>query len=416
MITKQDKLSPWYFIAIIIVAAFIIITRRPDIISHPQLWAEDGKAFLEPVWNHGFLTSIVTPRDGYFQSLPKITMAIASSFGLSNVALISTSIAIALRCLFVAFIMTSRFNYIDMRFRLAFCLYFLFQPNIQEAYLNITNAHTYLAIYLLAVILAKDASKTSWKLHDILILILSGISGPFIALLAPSLAIKRYYERGSILNTIKGINTFDIVFTCCMLIQAGSVMFGDNSRTPSSLGATISLFFEIISYKVILGAFFDLNNVQWIIGKHIVNTFISLAFIISSLYFLIKMDWRYKAAFCYVFFTLLVSLYKPVINHTDEQWPLFLIPIVGCRYFILSGMGIFCLSLIILSRITVRPYIIILLFCIALFTSLSVSYRMPPLENVGYDKDVAVFNEAKNGEKVLINTNPPGWSMELIKK
>jgi hypothetical protein len=416
MSLKQIKLSFWHYIAIIIVAAVIIITRRPDIINHPQLWAEDGKAFLEPVWNQGFLTSLMTPRDGYFQSLPKITMAIASSFGLSYVAIISTSIAIALRIFFVAFIMSSRFNYINLWFRIAFSIYFLLQPNIQEAYVNITNAHTYLAIYLLAVILAKDPNNTAWKMHDLFILILSGISGPFIALLAPSLAVKRYYERGSILNAFKNINTFDIVFACCMLIQVSSVMFGDNTRTPSSLGATIPLFFDIISYKVILGAFFDLNNVQWIIGKSIVNMFTSLIFISLSLYFLIKMDWRYKAAFCYVFFTLLVSLYKPVINHSEEQWPLFLIPIVGCRYFILSGMGIFCLSMIILSKITMRPYICVAILCIALFSSLSISYRMPPLDNVGYDEDVATYHHANDGKKVLIRTNPIGWSMELIKK
>lgn len=416
MISKQDKLSPWYFIAIFIVAAVIIITRRPDIINHPQLWAEDGKAFLEPVWNQGFLTSIMTPRDGYFQSLPKITMALASLFGLNHVAIISTSIAIAIRCFFIAFIMTSRFNYIDLRFRLAFSLYFLLQPNIQEAYVNITNAHTYLAIYLLAIIVARDSNNSAWKFHDLLILILSGISGPFIALLAPSLAVKRFYERGSVFKAIKGINTFDIIFFCCVMLQAGSIIFGDNTRTQSSLGATIPLFLEIISYKVILGAFFDLNTVHWIIEKPVATIIIPLTFITFSLYFLIKMDWRYKAVFCYVFFTLLVSLYKPVINHTDDQWPLFLISFVGSRYFILSGMGVFCLSLIILRKITNGSYIIISLFCIAVFSSLIVSFKISPLDDVGYENDVANYNNATSGKKVLIHTNPPGWSMELIKK
>jgi len=416
MIFKEGKLSKWHLLMVIGIAFIILVTRRPDVINNPQLWAEDGKAFLEPVWNNGFINSLLTSRDGYFQSLPKITMGFASIFGIANVALISTIAAILIRCLFVAFIMTSRFSYVDLRLRIAFCIYFLVQPNVQEAFINITNAHTYLAIYLLAIILAKDNNSKIWKAHDLLVLVLSGISGPFIALLAPSLAIKRFYERGSLVNMIKKINFFDVIFAVCLLTQAGSVIFGDYARTPAKLGATLPLFFDIVSYKIILGTFFDLKYVSWAIEKYIFNVVMVLLFTIPATYFFFKMDWRYKAAFTYVFFTLLVSLYKPVINHQDDQWPLFLIPIVGCRYFILSGMGIFCLSLIIIKKVAVKPYFIISIFSLALVPSMVLTYRMPKMENVGFNSDIEKFKNALPGEKILIHTNPPGWEMELIKK
>lgn len=416
MILKKSKLSKWHLLIVMGIAFIILVTRRPDVINNPQLWAEDGKAFLEPIWNNGFITSLLTPRDGYFQSLPKITMGFASLFGIANIAIISTITAILIRCLFVVFIMTGRFNYIDLRLRIAFCIYFLVQPNVQEAFINITNTHTYLAIYLLAIILARNENSKLWKAHDLLVLVLSGISGPFIALLAPSLAIKRFYEHGSLIKMIKGVNSFDVIFALCLIVQAGSVIFGNYVRTPASLGATLPLFLDIVSYKIILGAFFDLNSVSWAIGKVSFNAAITFLLAVPATYFFFKMDWRYKAAFSYVFFTLLVSLYKPVINHQDDQWPLFLIPIVGCRYFILSGMGIFCLCLIIIKKIAVKPYFIISIFSLALIPSMALTYRMPKMAHVGYHADIEKFKNALPGEKVLIHTNPPGWQMELIKK
>lgn len=410
------SLRPTAILGLAVLAFIILVTRRPDVISNPQLWAEDGKAFLEPIWNDGFINSLITPRDGYFQSLPKLTMAFASLFGIVNVALISTLVAIILRCLLVSFVLSSRFSYLDIKLRIVFCIYFLVQPNVQEAYINITNAHTYLAIYLLTVILAEDRNSLGWKIHDFIVLFLSGISGPFIALLAPSLLIKRLSQRGSPINVIKQLNAFDLLFAACIIIQASSVLFGDYDRTKAPLGASLSLFFDIIAYKVVFGSFFDLNTVQWVIGNKLANATIFLLFSTATIYLFFKLDWRFRSATCYVLLTIIVSLYKPVINPFEFQWPLFLNPIVGCRYFILSGMGVFCLFLILINRFTVRPYLFITILCVALSPSLMHSYRMSALSEVGFYHDIDVYENASPGQSVKIHTNPPGWDMNLIKK
>ncbi|MDU5780778.1 MAG: hypothetical protein E6Z83_08200 [Pantoea sp.] len=415
-IDKFLTFKPESILVFAILAFIILVTRRPDIISHPQLWAEDGKAFLEPIWNNGFIHSIITPRDGYFQSLPKITMAFASLFGLGNVALISTLTAIIIRCLLISFVLCGRFSYIDIKLRVIFCIYFLVQPNVQEAYVNITNAHTYLAIYLLAVILAEERESKAWKAHDYLVLLFSGISGPFIALLAPSLLIKRIAQRRTLLNLFKNANTFDFLFAACISVQAYSVIFGDYDRTKAPLGASWEIFFDIITYKVIFGSLFDLNTVQWVIGNHVANATISILLFSSTLYLFFKLDWRFKSAACYVIITIAVSLYKPVINPVDKQWPLFLNAIVGCRYFILSGMAVFSLILIIIKRSTSNPYSSILIFCIALSPSLIHSYRMPKLADVGFNEGIEMYEQSMTGQNVKINTNPPGWSMVLKKK
>lgn len=94
-------------------------------------------------------------------------------------------------------------RYINNNLRIAFAFYISLQPNIQEVFINITNTHTYLAIYLLSIIISDEAETKCWKAHDIFILIMSGLSGPFITLLAPSLATKRINQHSGIINAIK---------------------------------------------------------------------------------------------------------------------------------------------------------------------------------------------------------------------
>lgn len=134
MISQQinGQLKSKHIFIFLILSCVILITRRPDVFFHPQLWAEDGAVFLLQVWNGDVLGSILTPRDGYFQTLPKVTMAFASIFDLNYVAFISVAIATSIRLAFIAFILSSRLNNFDIKLRILFVLYYLLQPNVQE--------------------------------------------------------------------------------------------------------------------------------------------------------------------------------------------------------------------------------------------------------------------------------------------
>jgi len=411
-----SRLNKYQTLLILVILLIIMITRRPDIFNHPQLWAEDGRAFFQSVWNVGVFDSLIAPRDGYFQTLPKLTMSLASFLGVSYSAVTALAAAVILRCLFLAYILSVRMSFVNIKYRIAFCFYFVLQPNIQEAYINITNAHTYLAIYLLCIMISKPPTDTLWKCHDFIILVLCGLSGPFIGILAPCLALKRIIEHGSITNAIKKFNLFDIVFTMCVLTQCVAIATSSADRTPAPLGASWDLFASIISYKVILGSMIDLNHVRWAWGKSILNTAICTSIIGFSLFYFFKCNWQYKVVFTYVIIITGLSIFKPVINNLSEQWPLFEIPIVGCRYFITSGMAIFCLLLLMTHNISKYHPISNLVLLLLFIPCLIASYRMPPLQNVGYDKDIEKFESASKGDAVNIRTNPPGWSMDLIKK
>ncbi|MEN4530448.1 glucosyl transferase [Pantoea agglomerans] len=416
MLFMENRLNKTQILLILVVLLAIMITRRPDIFNHPQLWAEDGKAFLQSVWNVGAFDSLITPRDGYFQTLPKLTMSLASFLGVSSSAVTALAAAVTLRCLFLVYVLSGRMSFVNIKYRIVFCFYFVLQPNIQEAYINITNAHTYVAIYLLCIMISKPPVGVLWKCHDFIILVICGLSGPFIGILAPCLALKRITEHGSIINAIKKFNFFDVVFTLCFLAQCAAIATFSADRTSAPLGASWDLFASILSYKIILGSLIDLQYVRWMWGENILNMTICAFIIASSLFYFFKCGWQYKVVFTYVTIIVGLSIFKPVINNLSEQWPLFEIPIVGCRYFIASGMAIFCLLLIISHNISIKYPLANFLFILLVIPCLIASYRMPKLQKVGYEEDVKKFESARKGDIVNIRTNPPGWSMDLIKK
>lgn len=417
MISQQinGQLKSKHIFIFLILSCVILITRRPDVFFHPQLWAEDGAVFLLQVWNGDVLGSILTPRDGYFQTLPKVTMAFASIFDLNYVAFISVAIATSIRLAFIAFILSSRLNNFDIKLRILFVLYYLLQPNVQEGYINITNTHTYLAIYLLAIIISDEPKNKLSKTHDLIVLALSGVSGPFVALLAPSLALKRLYQHGGLFSALKKINAFDLVFSLCLIIQASSVFFGDFSRTKTPLGASLPLFFDIFSYKIIFGSFIDLKFANWVFDKQLMNAGLTCILIAAVIHAFIKTGWHSKSIITYIAFSVFVSLYKPVISQSGDQWPLLFSPIVGSRYFIITGMGLFCLVMYYLFYVLKNNIAITLATLSVIFVCLCFSYRMPRLDNVGYSEDVKTYNKASIGEEVTIRINPPGWAVKLIK-
>src|SRR5699024_1462054 len=131
-------------------SAFIMLMRRPDIITAPIPWAEDGKVWLSQAYNIGF-ASLFLVQDGYMQTISRVAYFIGSLFGLADAPLVATLIAISLRCLMCSFFMSKRFDFIDLKVRFSLLIFFLLMPNIYEGYVNITNAQWYLSLYAIGI-------------------------------------------------------------------------------------------------------------------------------------------------------------------------------------------------------------------------------------------------------------------------
>jgi hypothetical protein len=412
---KAEKAVFWFMVFCFIF--MLMAARRPDVIFNAQPWAEDGRVWIKGIYETGFLNSLFKPQDGYFQTIPRLTYGIAMAFGLGKAPLVSNVISISIRIFFLLFILSRRFSFIDIKYRVAAVIYFILMPNVAEGFVNITNVHWYLSMYLLAVIIAMPPITQTSKIHDFLVLLLSGLSGPFVVFLAPCLIIKRFYERGGFIGALKGINSFDIAMAACSLIQIFSILTaGGGPRSPAPLGASFDLFTHIITAKLFFGTFFD-NTFSFEFTKnHLLRTSIFILLSVTILYNFVTSGWRFRAISIFPIIMIGFALAKPMVSVTEAQWPPILTPGVGERYFFITNFCFFLFVLFLIDKLSIYKNIVLMLFLASLTPFLLISFNIPALPNVGYKDDVAKFNNAAIGESINIRITPPGWSIDLIKK
>lgn len=403
---------------------FVITARRPDILYHPQLWAEDGAMWLAEAYNRG-LYSLLFPQNGYFQTISKVTLYVALFFGLSKAALIANIIAISIRCFLMMFILSSRLSFIHILYRIAAVIYFIFMPNLTEGYVNITNVQWYLSLYLFTIIFAKDANNFIWKLHDFVILIIAGLSGPFVIFLLPCLFIKRVVEQGGLMKAIKGINVFDIILMLCFIIQLLTIILtvDPNTRSSAPLGASFSLFVKIISVRIVLGTFFSNYMVTLVADKEYFSflkgwfSFLLFFIFILGIFKIIKSSgWRFWISFLFPLLVISFALAKPMINMTLPQWPFFLEAGTAERYFFITNFAFFCFVLYVISFLGKYAETALYSLMICMVPLFFLNFSMPPLEYVGFREDIHKFNTLKTGQEMFIRINPRGWFMILKKK
>lgn len=403
-------------IVIFFITFVIIVLRRPDILFNAQPWAEDGVVWMQFIHNNGFFSTIFEPQNGYYQTISKLAFGLGLSFGVEYAALTANVLAISLRCFMVMFLLSQRFKDINIWYKLALAVYFLLMPNIDEGYVNITNAHWYLSIYLMMVIVADNPKSKLGYVHDYLALIISALSGPFIVFIAPCLFLKRLIERGGFWNAIKGINSFDIIAAVLAFIQVVAILTtSDANRTSAPLGASFVLLSTIISYRVIIGAFFDNVNSSAVADLGLVNVICFLIF--ASIIILSFVKGSKNLRICLLFPVIMIgfSLAKPMMAANTEQWPIFLLPGAGQRYFIVTNTFFCAFILYIMHKLTngsIKAAIIFILLPLPLYATY---FKIYPLKDVSYKENIMKYYELKNGESINIPINP-GWQFTLIKK
>jgi hypothetical protein len=165
----------------------VIVWRRPDVATRPQLWAEDGAIFFRDALLVGFPRSIFRLYAGYPYVVHRLIAAIGSLFPISAAPRFYTTAAIALEALAVATFSLPRFRHLVQSdaLRVGFCVAFVCLPAGVEVFATPTNLGWFLAVWLLFVSVT-TAPRRAWPLAAVLGAgILALLSTPLVILLAP---------------------------------------------------------------------------------------------------------------------------------------------------------------------------------------------------------------------------------------
>ncbi len=173
---------------VLILSALIIFLRKSDSILNPQFWAEDGTVFFADQFNCG-VSSLIKPYVGYLHLVPRLIALLTHLTGAITFApLIYNLSSFAITIFVISQVFSPR---LDLNGKPILALSLVLVPlRSSEVLLTITNLQWILSVLLVVVILkelpdAKYGSVIVQQVSDVVIVVLCGLTGPFIVFLLP---------------------------------------------------------------------------------------------------------------------------------------------------------------------------------------------------------------------------------------
>jgi len=403
-------------LAVFGLALAIVVSRRPDAVSNPQFWAEDGKFWYADAYNTGGVGPLLQPYYGYLHLVPRLTALVAQALPLRRGPLLFNLVAIVIEILPVQLLVSSRLSGLGgVSTRMLFGFLCLSLPHTSETHSNITNAQWYLALLAFLVLVSAPARTWGWRSFDILAVVSSSLSGPFAFMLAPVAALVWWKRRGRkplelLLITIGGA-----------LIQGATMLYSLThahylARTPQPLGATPGLFAKILADQVFLGALVG--------GNGLCHTSVPWAVLVATagmaliVYALFKGPLELKLFVGFAVLVLSASLLSPTSVGKVPAWQGLEFPQNGLRYWFLPMLAFAWTLAWLVGRGNpkgVRSVAAIVL-CLMPFGIVR-EWRDRAFADLHFQEYAKRFEASPPGTVFTIPYNPPDgrWSMRLVK-
>ncbi|MDU6412290.1 MAG: glucosyl transferase [Yersiniaceae bacterium] len=423
----QKKERNWILgLFILSLTYFLLFLRRPDILTNAQFWAEDGVIWYKNAYESGVLKSIFYPQNGYYQTISKIVGGLSIFTPIAYAPLLTNALGILIRAAVVWFFLSKRFDFLSLIPRVFVALYFVLMPYTDEVHANITNVHWFLALYSLMILMANKSESILWRSHDVIILFISSVSGPFSVFLLPCLALKYLSIEGfsDIFNINKIIKFFKSSHHTIILIGAiiqiiAILTSSESSRSSAPLGADLLVLSNIISSRVVVSTLATENISLLFWDTPLLSVLTSFVFLSGVILVIKTRDWRPISLL--LLSTLIVgfSLAKPMISLTEPQWPILRSYLADQRYFVLPHITIFTLIALLSFKACKSIYakaVHIFIFSITIVFLIIKFFTITPLPDQHWKESARRFNIASPGDVVIMPITPPGWAIKITKK
>jgi len=387
------------------VALLVLFLRRPDILLDAKLWAEDGTIWYAAAHKEGWLSALLSPRDGYFQTISRIVFGMAQAIPIEHVPLFANAIGLVIRAALVGFLFSDRFGWVPWPARIALVTYYLLMPRIEEVHANVTNAHWYLALYALMVVIADPPQGRAGRFHDYAAMAIAGLSGPFILLLVPCLAIRLLRDsehRPYVLRLAALAAILAAIQVAAILKTVG------DTRAPAPLGATVELLVRIVGSRLVAGTILPRGAPDLLSNALLVAlaAAVGIAAIRAG-------GWRAACLALFAVLQLAAALASPMMSVDQPQWPLFLVG--GDRYFVIPRLILVALAVYAVSRLRMGRRTLAAMSVILVLAMLP-GFRLRPVPGPDFAVEARRYRQAAAGEAVVLRIAPPPWTMTLIRR
>lgn len=404
-------MKAWHHVVVFLTAIAAIFWRRPDALLNPQFYAEDGTTWFADAWNTGWLHSLTIPAGGYLNTLPRLLCGLAILVPLKFAPLLLNWFGIVIQALPVSILLTRRCeNWGPLWLRAAQGALYIALPNSDEINVTITNAHWHLVLVACLLAFANPPANTAWRVFDVIILLLVGLTGPWALVLTPLLIIFWWYRRQpwSLVGAA--------ILAACALIQCFELLTDHGGRPTSALGASFSLFTRLIAGQIYMGAIWGQNLFD--LRGHIIPILLIFAAGTTILiYGLLKLPLEMKLFLAFAILITAAALRSPLIFGEMPRWQALAID-KGARYWFFPMLALVWSLLRIATQNGPRTLRYFSYVCLGLLCLRAIphDWHYWPYKDAHFGTYLRAFDDAPPKTKVAIPIVPVGHVMTLTKK
>jgi hypothetical protein len=407
-------------IALVFAVLALIASRRPDALSNPQFWAEDGTFWFAAAYNDGPLVALLTPAGGYFQSFARLTAAASLPFGLGHAPLFFNVAAILAQALPVLYVLSSRLAGAipDVRLRVLAALLLVGLPNSFEVQSNVTNTQTHLALLGFLIVVADAPRRRAWAAFDLIFLALGGLSGPTFVFLVPVAVAAWWRER-----TRWRVLVVAVVLAVAAVQTVTFLTTAQATRWSTPLGPSVRRLLGIVGGHVVvagtLGSALHAGMFRALPPEPPVLVpllgFAAVLIVARALF--VTSSFALRAMIVFASFVLGAALTSPALA-ASPRWQYLQWPNVGIRYWTIPTVAF--LAVLLWSAVADRAAGLRWLaraWLLALaVVGMPRDWRVPPRPDLRFEEHVQRFARAPSGRLVRIPIPPEGWEMVLRKR
>ncbi|MBX7144300.1 MAG: hypothetical protein K1X79_07595 [Oligoflexia bacterium] len=375
--------------------------RRPDAITLPQLWAEDGTMFFRQAHELG-AQSLLLRYAGYYHGLVRLLA------WLGNLLVPTASIPSWYNlCALIALLGLGLKLHSERLHRvvpaLPFALGLTLAPVYNEPFLNLTNMQWILALYVLLYLVAKPASKSSHKMSDFFDVVVLGLSGPFVIFFLPLFWLRAWVNR-----RLFDCSRYERCIFGLAHIVASIQLAGMDSARVSGEASWMDFDYVRVFARTVAMAIFGPGGDT--LGAQAYSTVICCALTLLLLYLGLSAYCRRRenwSALTVLWAGILVWL---AVFISIRNQPGILVG-GGERYFFIQGVTLVWSLMLLWRELPVFSGGCLTLL-LASFLLHAPAYKNPPLINKHWKRASRCV-----GKKYpcLIQINPQGWSVYLSK-
>jgi hypothetical protein len=401
---------------VFVVGALVTMARAPEVILHPGLWAEDGTVFFQGAYQTNWHAPLTQADGGYLQTFSRLIADVGLLVPLRWVPVLFMVVALSVQVLPAVVVSSHRYARAvhDVRVRWVLAAVYLIVPNSSEVFVNLTDAQWHLALLAVLVVLALPATG-GWKGFDVAVMVLSGLSGPYVLSLLVVVAVV-FYRRRQRWTVVLG--AVGLVVGAVQFLELVTATRGDHGPLGPTLPRLVELLGGRLVGQTVLGAGTSLS------GGYLAHLYLYSALLLAvALVIVVTAVW--KGPFELAMFNLWAglalagSLISPLVSPTGSQWQgLILDP--GARYWLFPSLALLVDAVWLVGQLrSPRRWIgavaVAFLVAVAAF-GVREDFRYPSASSPNWKAEVAAFERLPPGGSYTFHLRPPGWTMTLTRK